>query len=351
MTRVLHTADVHLDPDHPERLGALRAVLERAEATDVDAVTVGGDLFDAPAAVEQFRPQLRNDLFTDRPFAVVVIPGNHDVAAFRGDVFFGDACTVVTEEPFGHWLAPDGDLRITALPYRERVDDDLLLALQDREPFDGTEALLLHCSLDAPFADAGTGDEGAGRYFPVTEGLLVELGFDHYLAGHYHGAHRVSLPDGATFAYPGTPASTRSSETGRRRVCLLDTDDGVAFEPLDTFHHVHRAFTATPGDEAALFEAVREWVAATVTTRADAAVRVDGFVEMDEAAFNEALVEAAGDASVTDGTRSVSHVHSHPLYRAFEDELADADWDDETKRRVAERTLDVFCELTAGGEL
>jgi DNA repair exonuclease len=158
-TRILHTADVHLTPDAPERTEALAAVLELAEDEDVDVVTVGGDLFDAPEDVETLRADLRNDLFADRPFDVLLIPGNHDVEAYRGDVFFGDSCTVLTDDPFEHWTAPAGDVRITGLPYREEPDEELLLALQDREPFDGTEILLLHCSLEAPFDDYETGDE------------------------------------------------------------------------------------------------------------------------------------------------------------------------------------------------
>lgn len=153
MARILHTADVHLTPDRPERRDALRELLVRAEEFDVDVVTIGGDLFDRPEDVETLRSDLRNDLFTGRPYQIVLIPGNHDVEAYRGDVFFGDSCTTLTQEPFEQWTSPDESLRITGLPYMERADDDLLIALQDREPFEGAEILLLHCSLDAPFDD------------------------------------------------------------------------------------------------------------------------------------------------------------------------------------------------------
>jgi DNA repair exonuclease SbcCD nuclease subunit len=351
MTRVLHTADVHLTPDDPEREAALGTLLDLAASEGVDAVTVGGDLFDRPEDVEQLRTDLRNDLFSDRPFDVVVVPGNHDVEAYRGDVFFGDACTVITEEPFGHWTAPAGDLRITGLPYRSHPDDDLLLALADRAPFDGTEALLLHCSLEAPFAGAETGDEGPGRYFPVTEELLAELGFDYYLAGHYHSPHKVTLASGAEFTYPGTPASTSTAETGRRRVSVLDPDEGVDFETLESHHYASREFTATPGAEARLLEEIREWSTRRAIDCADASVRVDGFIEMDEGAFNGALMDAADPASVTDETRSVEQVLSHPLFRSFQAELQETDWDEETAERVTDRTLDVFSRLSARGEL
>src|SRR6056297_76958 len=128
VTTVVHTADVHLRADAPERLEALEAVLDVAEDRDADVLTIGGDLFDRPDDVDELRSDLRNRLFSDRPFEIVLIPGNHDVAAFRGDLFFGDACTVVAdEEHFGTWVDPSGSYKIVAIPYRETVTDDLLL--------------------------------------------------------------------------------------------------------------------------------------------------------------------------------------------------------------------------------
>lgn len=351
MTRVLHTADVHLTEGDSDRMAALRSVLDRADEESVDAVTIGGDLFDDPGDVETLRTELRNDLFTDREYDILLIPGNHDVEAYRGDVFFGDACRVLSASPFEHWESPDGDLRITGVPYQDRATDDLLVALQNREPFEGTEALLIHCSLEAPFDDYETGDEESHRYFPVTEDLLTELEFDYYLAGHYHSPHRVALADGATFTYPGTPASTKTSETGRRRVSLLDTASGLEFETLETFHYLSLEVTVSPGSEEESLEAVRNWADQHVTPSASASVTVDGYIETGEAQFDDELAAAAEPAAVTNETRSVEHVRSHPLYMDFEAELAERDWDGETKAAVTDRTLEVFSHLAATEEI
>lgn len=352
MATVLHTADVHLTPDEPARMAALRSVLEAAEAEDADALTVGGDLFEGPADAESLRPTLRNDLFTDRPFPVVVIPGNHDGDAFEGDVFFGDACRVLTDDPFEQWVDPAEQVRITGIPFRSAPDDDLLFALRDREPFAGTDVLLLHCSLDAPFDGHETGDESDARYFPVSRNALADLGFDVHLAGHYHSQHRLELADGSTFVYPGSPASTRTTETGRRRVALLDTDAGaVEFRPLDTFRYERGRFTVTPGAEDRVLSRVRSWASEHAVAEAAATVHVDGFHATDEAAFHERLVAAAGDAEVTDDTRNVRPVLAHPLFAEFEAELEARDWDEETTTAVRERTVEVFARLLARGEI
>lgn len=62
MIRVLHTSDVHLTLDAPERREALRDPLAKAEEEAFDVVTIGGDLFDRPEDVEALRSDLRNDL-------------------------------------------------------------------------------------------------------------------------------------------------------------------------------------------------------------------------------------------------------------------------------------------------
>lgn len=343
MTSLVHTADVHLRPDTDERLAALEEVLTIAADRDADVLTIGGDLFDRPEDVEQLRTELRNRFFTEQPFEIILIPGNHDVEAFRGDLFFGDACTVIAdEETFGTWVSPQENLRIIGIPYRERATDDLLLALNDREEFAGTDVLLFHGSLDAPIG-ADAGDEDDYRYFPVTEELLTELNFDYYLAGHYHGPHQLQFDTGAEFAYPGTPASTRTSETGRRRVVRLD-DDGLAFEPLDTFHYLEKRVTVTPGEEDAVITELDEWVQTTVSPNATPSVIVDGVIDQAETEFSDRLREVVDPDWLTNQTVSADHVTSHPVLQEFEQRLADKEWDEDTKDAVWTRTLRVASE-------
>jgi DNA repair exonuclease SbcCD nuclease subunit len=346
MTSLVHTADVHLRPDTDERLAALEEILTIGADRDADVLTIGGDLFDRPEDVEQLRTELRNRFFTEQPFEIILIPGNHDVEAFRGDLFFGDACTVIAdEEYFGTWVSPQEDLRIIGIPYREQATDDLLLALNDREGFAGTDVLLFHGSLDAPIG-ADAGDEDDYRYFPVTEELLTELSFDYYLAGHYHGPHQLQFATGAEFAYPGTPASTRTSETGRRRVVRLD-DDGLAFEPLDTFHYIKKRVTVTPGEEDAVITELDEWVQTTVSPNATPSVIVEGVIDQAETEFSNRLREVVDPDWLRNQTVSADHVTSHPVLQEFEQRLADKEWDEETKDAVWTRTLRVASEVAS----
>lgn len=338
MTSLLHTADVHLRRYDGDRWDALAAVLDRAEDRSVDVVTIGGDLFDRPSDVETLRPRLRTELFANRPFEILLIPGNHDESAFRRDLFFGEPCTVVAGDDPTTWTSDEGDLSIVALPYRERLTDELAATLRDRTPQADIEALLFHGSLDAPIR-AATGGEEMRRYFPITERELAVLGFDYYLAGHYHDPHHRQFGDGAEFVYPGTPISTTRAETGRRQVVRLEGDGQLSFEPLDTPHHLEHRVTVTPGEEAAAIDGIVDWLETAVTPSAEPRVIVDGAVDLPESAFRAELEDLVDTDRIDHRWVSVGAIADHPVLAEFAERLAERDWDDETQASVWVRTL------------
>jgi exonuclease SbcD len=360
MVRILHTGDIHLTPDADRRQVALETILSKADATGVDLLTIGGDLFDSDVAAEQLRESLR-ELFSDRSYPILTIPGNHDADAFRSNLFFGESFTPATETPFDQFVIHD--TRVTALPYTPQATDELLVGLRDREPFDGTEALLLHCSLEAP-VQGGVGDEGEQRYFPITKEELAELDFDYYLAGHYHSQHRTELSNGGTFVYPGTPASVTRKETGRRTSVLIDTEaaQDVQLQPLDSFHYDTLDLRVTPGDEERVLEEIQSQVTIWNNRHVEPKISVDGFTEMDETAFSEALSDVSGDIDVENSTRTVEHILSHPLFETFQQRLEEREQLHAVEERddydvegfqddVWEEMLAIFADLAAEGKL
>lgn len=360
MTRIVHTADVHLTPDADERLTALKAILSRADQFDADVVTIGGDLFDDHHAAEHLRSSLR-DVFSDRSYPILTIPGNHDADAFSQNLFFGDSFIPATTEPFDHYVIDN--VRITALPYTPHATDELLVALQNRDSFDGVECLLVHCSLEAPI-DGSVGDESEQRYFPISKEQLAELDFDYYLAGHYHTHHRTDLAHGGTFLYPGTPASVTRSETGPRTSVHIDTSgtQTVQLYSLDSFHYDSLSLRVTPDREQDVLDEIESQVATWKHRNVSPEIFVDGFTEMSERDFHDALMNASGDVPVTNDTRTVAQILSHPLFESFQHRLdkrddlhavtADTASDVETfQDDVWEETLTVFAELAAEGDL
>lgn len=362
MVRILHTADVHLTPDAEERLAAMESVVSIADAENVDLLTIGGDLFDTEVAAERLRGSLR-DLFSDRNYPILTIPGNHDAEAFRRNLVFGENFTPATQTPFDHYVVGDELARVTCLPYTAHPTDDLLIDLANRDPFEGPEFLLLHCSLEAPI-HGDVGDEGEQRYFPIKTQALAELDFDYYLAGHFHSSHITELSNGGTFAYPGSPASVTRKETDRRTVLLVDTDASRAIQPrhLDTFHYDRLSLRVTPGAEEDVLDRVRSQVSEWGARHVAPAIAVDGFTEWNEAEFDEALAEASGAVPVDNDTRSVDYILANPLFETFQVELQAReelrsieerdDYDiDRFKDEVWEQTLAVFVDLAAEGKL
>lgn len=361
MVRILHTADVHLSPDADERQDALETVLSLAKSESVDLVTIGGDLFHSEGAAEKLRNQLR-ELFSGRQFPILTIPGNHDIDAFRRNLYFGEEFVPGTDSPFGQFEL-ENSVRITYLPFTKQFTDDLMIAIQERDPFDGPEALLLHCSLEAPISGS-TGDEEEHRYFPIKKEELAELGFDYYLAGHYHSGHHARLPNGGDFVYPGTPASTTKAEIGPRTVAIIDTneDQEVQLKEISSFHYDSLDLRVTPGNENEVIERIRsrvdQWEDRNVSPR----ISVEGFTEMEEKAFNDVLAEAAEDVPLENTTRTVEHIITHPLFESFQELLEDRESlhaiqerDDYEVERfqedVWELMLEVFAGLSAEGKL
>ena len=347
MVRIVHTADVHLTPSAPERLDALDAVLSIAEEYDADAVTIGGDLFDSDVAAEDMRPTLREH-FSGCPCPVYAIPGNHDRAAFAGDRYFGEDFIPLLEDPYSQVTIDT--LRVTAIPYTNRMSDELLLALRDRTPHDGPEALLLHCSLEAPIhRDAG--DEDTTRYCPVTKSTLATLDFDFYLAGHYHSPNLLDIGVNQQFVYPGTPASTTWTETGSRTLAVLKTESAatITLPELETFHYLDEEFSVRPGEEQAILEELESFAAKAQPNHVKARAEVTGLINWDEATFANELTSIEDLVTVQNTTRTVETVTAHPLWTPITERLDSLDA--ETRDAVEYLILECMASADAEGKL
>ena len=94
--KIAVTADVHLVPGdalHPQRLAALRDVLEQLPALDIDRLVIAGDLFDKDLqGYGEFEA-----LCGEFPeISIEIIPGNHD-PSLAPDHLLADNVTVYAE--------------------------------------------------------------------------------------------------------------------------------------------------------------------------------------------------------------------------------------------------------------
>ncbi|HUF53896.1 MAG TPA: DNA repair exonuclease [Dehalococcoidia bacterium] len=236
MATILHTADVHLDRAYAgagmgtaiaaarreELRAAFRRLIDLALELRVDAVTIGGDLYEhervTPDTANFIRAQLER--LVDIP--ALVAPGNHDpfvpgsvyqritwppnVTIFKGPAFLPfELAAGVTVWGAAH-TTPD-------------MRQNLLTGL--RLPESGCHILLFHGS------DMHSVPEGKPAHAPFMPDDVGATGADFALLGHYH-ASRLFPPDRPAFVYPGTPEPLDFAEEGEHFVARLDIDESGA---------------------------------------------------------------------------------------------------------------------------
>jgi DNA repair exonuclease SbcCD nuclease subunit len=236
-TTIVHAADVHLETAFTDVRGGARRRASLADAfvrivdlaleRRADALTIGGDLYEA----ERAGPQTARFVFEQfarfgRP--VFVAPGNHDPYSARAlyarddrpanvHIFAEPAWTAypladgVTLYGFGHTPAEPG--RPFAGARFERS---------------GVRIALVHGS------DEDRCPPGKRATAPFTLAEIRASGATSALAGHYHGGAVVGDKRGARLAYPGSPEPIKFGERGSHGALIVTIDGGrVAFEPVE----------------------------------------------------------------------------------------------------------------------
>ena len=235
--KILHTADIHIREYDDVRWQALEAVVALAKTNAVEVLAISGDLFDSDADAHQLRPKIRA-VFDGLPCRVLIIPGNHDAAAYSEGVFLGDSVTVIRD-----LLSPVdvGDITFWGFPFAELRDDeilDLLSAAGEKADPDRSHVLLFHGELyDIIGGWTQYGEEGRQRYMPVKLSYFQRLPFQYVLAGHFHSNFAVyEIQKDQYFVYSGSPVSVTRRETGVRSVNLFEIGNPPQPHPLNTFY-------------------------------------------------------------------------------------------------------------------
>jgi exonuclease SbcD len=240
MTKLLHTADLHLDSPLVTlalRDDGLRAAVENATrdalyrivdiaiAEEVAAVLIAGDLYDgsqrsmktAAFLLEAFRR------LADEGIRVFLIRGNHDAeSTITREIAWPDNVHVFDGHG-GHVMLTDG-IAIHGVSFREpRAPDSLVAKFR---PVGGVMNIaLLHTSLG--------GAEGHDPYAPCMVSDLIAAGFDYWALGHIH---RRTVHHTAPFVVmPGMPQGRDMGEDGPKSATLIHVDaEGIRIEERRT---------------------------------------------------------------------------------------------------------------------
>ncbi len=291
MTRILHTADLHLTEDHPERWDALEAVLGAARDHAVDALLVAGDLLDRGGDHAALRPRVRA-AFESLDVPVLLLPGNHDRAAYRPGQDWGPRTTLLLGEPVQETTV--AAVRVVAVPFpageigfgHVRRDVEERLSAPSRPGGDtAPEAtlLVLHGTLidaSAPRIQDESRSDEAGPYFPVRSDDLRALRADYVALGHYH-QHALRRLGGLPVAYAGSPAPVGPHALGHRTAILVEIGPGkLELQPvrLPVPWRARIERWLNPFEERAGLESLAAELEEVADPLCDMRVRVDGIL-------------------------------------------------------------------------
>jgi exonuclease SbcD len=313
--RLLHLADVHLDRAFAQlgcygevaqrrREGlrdALRRAGEEARRLECDAVTIGGDLYEADRAGPDTGRFLAGLFESWRPMRVVLSPGNHD-PFMPGSIYerteWPDNVHVFTEAELRP-LPLEGGVVLWGLAHREPGWMGDPLAVSGVGDEGGVHLALFHG------AELGSRPDGKSIHGPFRAEHIARRGFTLALCGHYH---RRRVDTGARLVYPGSPEPLTFDEEGPRGPVLVEIGarGRVQVEPLATNRwHAVRAECDLDGcaSTAAVAERVRDAARLAVDglppDRTMLRLTLRGEVAAEVAVDVNAVEIAAGDAGGT----------------------------------------------------
>jgi DNA repair protein SbcD/Mre11 len=237
-TTILHAADVHLETTFTEVRGGARRraaladafvrVVDLALERRADALTIGGDLYEAARA----GPQTARFVFGELARfggPVFVAPGNHDPYSARALYARDDrpANVRVFAEPAWAPYPLRDDVTIYGFGHAPAEPGRPFANARFDRP--GARIALVHGS------DEDRCPPGKRATAPFTLAEVVASGATCALTGHFHGGTVVRDAAGAPrFAYPGSPEPIKFGERGAHGALVVTVEDArVEIEPVE----------------------------------------------------------------------------------------------------------------------
>ncbi len=310
--QILHFADVHLDrpfvglpPDAAKQrradlMDAFSRCLTAAKERGVDAVTIGGDLWEDENVSPDTRASVAHQLESlDVP--VVIVAGNHDPylkgGAYQRTTWPENVRIVQTPMPVEIQLGRS--VSVWAASWTERPLTAAFLR-ELRLPADGRSHLLL---LHGTAQDVRFGTAAAHCSFDPQE--AQRAGVAAVLCGHIHAASDIG-----GVIYPGSLEPLDHTEIGRHCYAVIDVDrESLEVELVDVNRRKYVSATIDCADAQSSAEVetrVREGLGVTHDPDAIVTVRLEGETGPDCSIDSQQLVTRLGHdfaaATIDDAT-------------------------------------------------
>lgn len=228
MLKILHTGDIHLDSAFtslsPDEARARRSesrelfskVIDIANAENVDAIILAGDVFDSypirPETAESFLRDLKR-----AKMPVFITPGNHDPYTANSPyrtLSFPDNVHIFTEDTLSYVKLSEKDARIWGAAYSSEVYDGRILD-GFSVPDDGcTDILALHSNL---YTDV---------YSPVSSDEIASSGAAYVALAHVHKPTELLKAKKTYYAYCGCLEAHDFGECYDSGFCIVTIENG-----------------------------------------------------------------------------------------------------------------------------
>ena len=338
--RIAVTADVHLvagDNGHPERLAALRDILEQLPTLEIDRLIIAGDLFDRDLQAYGEFETLCNEF---PEISIEIIPGNHD-PSLAPEHLLTPNITVYSEPQ----LVDRDGRQLLFVPYAEGTKMGEVIDRFRGELSAGRWILVGHGNYGGGLSTPHPHEPGV--YMPLSRRDIDHSEPALVLLGHIHVP--TTQPP---VHYPGSPCGLDISETGPRRFLILDTNDGsVASQPIqsEVVFFAERFVVLPTEDEAErlrteISRRIESWpIDSEMWDRVQVRIDAVGYCENRET-IRDVLQQGFAEFQCHDGTPRLNnlHVDQNPQLIALagrvRDEIDRIDWnwsDDEPEREDA----------------
>lgn len=344
--RFIHSSDLHLKEGKGRRFEALRSILSLAQQENVEYVIFAGDFFDKGIDARMLRPSLRK-LFSElQETTTIIVPGNHDEAAYPAGTYLGDNVRILSKKPYEYEETEDAVFVGIPYPSEDDIVPRFFDVLDDIDLTTKKPAIaIVHGTLiggEHGFAGKFGEEEG---YNPIQLEDLLEAKFDYYALGHIHQPYEklIKIQDRIIAGYPGSPVSVTKAETGKREVIMgrLDGND-LLFDTmeLDSFYTISKSLTVIPHREEEVLKELERLVDKQKDPKSELHLTVGGFIRWKEGAFMEKISKILRGASGNiilepSSVQSISEISS-PLIEAFLRELEKQELNPEKRRRCEE---------------
>jgi DNA repair exonuclease SbcCD nuclease subunit len=309
---IVHTADVHLETVFSDVRGgsarraaladAFERIIDLALERNADALTVGGDLYEAERAGPA-TARLVFGAFARFGKPVFIAPGNHDPFAARSLYARDDLPPNVRVFADATWAPVPLGERLTLYGFGHTPAEPGRPFAHASFERPGVRLALVHGS------DEDRCPPGKRATAPFTAAEVRASGTHFALTGHYHGGSIVEDAAGPVLAYPGSPEPIKFGERGTHGALVVTVhDEGFELEPVAIARTrlIDLAISlADIGDEGAVIARVGEALAgygASDYVRATLHGTVDAGTPIDRALLEERCGAGLGALELVDRT-------------------------------------------------